>query len=245
MAARAALILSGAGCVLPSVSSGIAVLAGTLRLKYICPRGSIAAFAFGSRLSFFLCQEKRDGLRYAPFLFCRVEIAFVRSRSVGAVICLCGFTSGLCVSLWRSRRVTGMRRTGIRGRWRGLCAFLRSRIGVAALSAGSTLGLRAPNLRQRVECGSGTAASLDSLHLIRGVGAFYAAGTVREHSAVSWRCRQLPRRRLSASSPRAGTAPRPDNTPQPFRRRCTPHAQPARRRGSATAQRPRRTARLP
>ena len=50
MAARAALILSGAGCVLPSVSSGVAVLAGTLRLKYICPRGSIAAFAFGSRL---------------------------------------------------------------------------------------------------------------------------------------------------------------------------------------------------
>ena len=75
MAARAALILSGAGCVLPSVSSGIAVLAGTLRLKYICPRGSIAAFAFGSRLSFFLCQEKRDGLRYVPFLFRRVEIA--------------------------------------------------------------------------------------------------------------------------------------------------------------------------
>ena len=29
---------------------------------------------------------------------------FVRSRGVGAVICLCGFTSGLAVSLWRSRR---------------------------------------------------------------------------------------------------------------------------------------------
>ena len=207
MAARAALILSGAGCVLPSVSSGVAVLAECVRhcgfggdiafevhlssrlyrrvclrftpvlaalsprlpLVHACPRGSIAAFAFGSRLSFFLCQEKRDGLRYAPFLFCRVEIAFVRSRSVGAVICLCGFTSGLCVSLWRSRRVTGVRRTGIRGRWRGLCAFLRSRIGVAALSAGSTLGLRAPNLRQRVECGSGTAASLDSLHAAAGL----------------------------------------------------------------------------
>ena len=28
----------------------------------------------------------------------------VRSRDVGAVICLCGFTSGLAVSLWRSRR---------------------------------------------------------------------------------------------------------------------------------------------
>ena len=34
---------------------------------------------------------------------------------------------------------------GERGWRRGLCAFLRSRIGVAALSAGSTLGLRAPD----------------------------------------------------------------------------------------------------
>ena len=32
-------------------------------------------FAAGSRLSFFLCQEKRDGLRYLAFLFRRVEIA--------------------------------------------------------------------------------------------------------------------------------------------------------------------------
>ena len=32
---------------------------------------------------------------------------FVRSRGVGAVICLGWFTSGLSVSLWRSRRVTG------------------------------------------------------------------------------------------------------------------------------------------
>ena len=31
--------------------------------------------AFGSRLSFFLCQEKRDGLRCLAFLFRRVEIA--------------------------------------------------------------------------------------------------------------------------------------------------------------------------
>ena len=36
-------------------------------------------------------------------------------------------------------------------------------------SAGSPLGLRAPNLRQ------GVIDSLDSLHLIRGVGAFHAA----------------------------------------------------------------------
>ena len=111
---------------LPSFTPGLAVL--------------LRCFAVGSRLSFFLCQEKRDGLRYAPFLFCRVEIAFVRSRSVGAVICLCGFTSGLCVSLWRSRRVTGVRRTGIRGRRCGLCAFLRRRIGLGVFPRGIRWG---------------------------------------------------------------------------------------------------------
>ena len=49
---------------------------------------------------------------------------FARSRGVGAVICLCGFTSGLCVSLWRSRRGYrgyGERRTGSAAR--PLCAF--------------------------------------------------------------------------------------------------------------------------
>ena len=170
-----------------------------------------------------------------------------------AVIGLCWFTSGLRVFWRRSRRGNeGTRGTGERSRRRGRVRFCVNTLALSCFPRGVRWGLNVeaalrppPNLRQRVECGSGTAASLDSLHLIRGVGAFYAAGTVREHSAVSWRCRQLPRRRLSASSPRAGTAPRPDNTPQPFRRRCTPHAQPARRRGSATAQRPRRTARLP
>ena len=46
-------------------------------------------------------------------------------------------------------------------------------IGFAVFSAGSTLGLRAPNLRQRA------IGSLDSLHLIRGVGAFHAAKGTR------------------------------------------------------------------
>ena len=48
----------------------------------------------------------------------------VRTRDVGAVICLCGFTSGLAVSLWRSRRVTGGRggrRTELAAR--PLCLF--------------------------------------------------------------------------------------------------------------------------
>ena len=52
-------------------------------------------------------------------------------------------------------------------------AFLRDRIGFVMFSAGSPLGLRAPNLRQ------GVIDSLDSLHLIRNVGALYAAKGTR------------------------------------------------------------------
>ena len=182
-------------------------------------------------------SASQDGLRYVSFLFRRGSGSpEARSRIVVRLTDLvCSFRDCAC----SGGDPDGERGDAGNGRTESAArqsAFLREHIGFVVLSAGSPLG---------AECGSGTAASLDSLHLIRGVGAFYAAGTVREHSAVSWRCRQLPRRRLSASSPRAGTAPRPDNTPQPFRRRCTPHAQPARRRGSATAQRPRRTARLP
>ena len=88
---------------------------------------------------------------------------FARSRCVGAVICLGGFTSGLDVSLWRSRRGCRDAGNGGRGWRRGLYASLRGRIGFAALSAGSTLGLRAPNLRQRVF------DSLDSLHAAAGL----------------------------------------------------------------------------
>ena len=100
MAARAALILSGAGCVLPSVSSGVAVLAGTLRLKYICPRGSIAAFAFGSRLpSRFY---RRVCLWFTPVFFplsgkkrrlaiCSVPILPGRDRLRAFSQCRCGY----------------------------------------------------------------------------------------------------------------------------------------------------------
>ena len=58
-------------------------------------------------------------------------------------------------------------------------AFLRDRIGFVMFSAGSPLGLRAPNLRQ------GVIDSLDSLHLIRGVGAFYAGITKTRPSPIS------------------------------------------------------------
>ena len=138
-----------------------------LRLARVRPYGFVAAFGLGSRLSFFLCQEKRDGLRDVAFLFRRGSRSpIVRSRGVGAVICLGGFISGLYVSLWRSRRVTetwGTELRGGRGWRRGACASLRNRIGLAMLSAGSTLGLRAPNLRQRVF------DSLDSPHAAAGL----------------------------------------------------------------------------
>ena len=60
--------------------------------------------------------------------------------------------------------VTGDAGNGERGWRRGLCASLRSHIGTVMLSAGSPLGLRAPNLRQRVF------DSLDSLHAAAGSG---------------------------------------------------------------------------
>ena len=97
-----------------------------------------------------LCA-KQDGLRDVPFLFRRGSGSPVaRSRIVGTVIGLCGFTSGLRVSLWRSRRRTKGRGNaenggnGERSRRRGGRAFLRDHIGFAAFSAGSPLGAARP-----------------------------------------------------------------------------------------------------
>ena len=173
MAARAALILSGAGCVLPSVSSGIAVLAGTLRLKYICPRGSIAAFAFGSRLSsrFY----RRVCLRFTPALAVlspRLPLvhaclfSFVRKKETACGVlrfysagrdrlrafsqCRCGYLP-LWVHFGFVRFFMAIS-TGYRGAEDGdtgsaarpLCVFAQAHW-PWSLSAGSTLGLRAPD----------------------------------------------------------------------------------------------------
>ena len=64
---------------------------------------------------------------------------FVRSRDVGAVICLCGFTSGWPFVCGDLDGATGD--AGYGGWRRGACALLRGRIGSEMLSAGSTLGL--------------------------------------------------------------------------------------------------------
>ena len=81
-------------------------------------------FALGSRPTYRFCRNvlssvhacclthsaKQDGLRYLAFLFRGSRSPFARSRGIGSVICLGGFTSGLAVYLWRSRR--GYRSTG-------------------------------------------------------------------------------------------------------------------------------------
>ena len=51
------------------------------RSVHACRAVLLECLAFGSRLSLFLCQEKRDGLRYLAFLFRRgSESPLVRSR---------------------------------------------------------------------------------------------------------------------------------------------------------------------
>ena len=66
--------------------------------------------------------------------------------------------SGFAGSLWLVRFFMAIP-TELRSRRRGGGAFLCKPKGLAMLSAGSMLGLK---------CGSRTAASLDSLHVVRG-----------------------------------------------------------------------------
>ena len=103
-------------------------------------------FALGSRLLFVLRQTGRLAISCVSVPPGRDRLRAFSGRF--SVICLRWFTSGLDVSCRRSRRVTGDagdEETELRGWRRGLCASLRSHIGTAMLSAGSTLGLRAPD----------------------------------------------------------------------------------------------------
>ena len=117
-----------------------------MRLNHACHAFLLRCFMFDHAC----ClphSAKQNGLRNIAFLFRRGSRSPVaRSRIVDMVIELCRFTSGLYVSLWRSRRVTetwGTELRGGRGWRRGACASLRNRIGLAMLSAGSTLGQNA------------------------------------------------------------------------------------------------------
>ncbi len=94
-------------------------------------------FVCGSRLSFFLVRKKETACGVLRFYSARVGITLQRSQRS------CGYRA-LWVHfrvkrfLWRSRRTgdgSATRRS----------AFLRNHIGHAMLSAGSTLGLRAPD----------------------------------------------------------------------------------------------------
>ena len=106
--------------------------------------------AFGSRLSFFLCQEKRDGLRCLAFLFRRVEIA-IRAFS----LCMYGYlplagSLRVCAFLYgdldglpgRGKRETGLRRNGAGGvDFARLCA---AALALLCFPQGIRWGLRAP-----------------------------------------------------------------------------------------------------
>ena len=128
--------------------AGRAVLSECPAFDHACLCGFLAVSYVRSRLLFAACAPNRTAC--GMFRSCSAVGRDRHSCVLGcrAVIELGWFTSGLRVSLWRSRRVTGTWGTELRGGrgWRrGACASLRNRIGLAMLSAGSTLGLRAPD----------------------------------------------------------------------------------------------------
>ena len=156
------------------------------------PYGFVAAFCLGSRLSFFLCQEKRDGLRYLAFLFRRVEIAirtFSRCRR-GYLPLRVHFGFGrFFVAIPTGLPGTRGTGNGVRenGGWRcGLCAFLRNRIGLAGLSAGSTLGAARPQT-----CAKESSTLWTLLTLRRGWGGAYSRQTCAKESKVEAALRPL------------------------------------------------------
>ena len=111
------------GAVCPRFARGLAILSGRFDLGLraalrLCrgglPRFTPAVCLTTNRTACGILRSYSAGSR-SPF---------VRSRCVSAIIGRSGFTSGLCVSLWRSRRVTGVRETGLAAR--PLCVFAQS-----------------------------------------------------------------------------------------------------------------------
>ena len=98
---------------------------------------------------FFLVRKKRDGLRYAAFLFPRgSKSPLVRSRVSYGYRTLWvhfGIVRFLLAIPTELRRERGERETQDRNRRRGGSTLLCNHIGLAMFSAGSTLGLRAPD----------------------------------------------------------------------------------------------------
>ena len=144
----------------PRFTPGFAVLSRRFVLARGWPCGSGGALILGSRPALRSCRGAFP--RFTPAVCLATNRTacdmlrsysagsrspFARSRGVSAVICLCWFTSGLAVSLWRSRRGTkrrGERGDGERSRRRIVSALLREHIGFAMFSAGSPLGAARP-----------------------------------------------------------------------------------------------------
>ena len=116
------------------------------RLSYV----SLGMSCVRSRLLFAACAPNRTACDMLCFYSTVGRDRHSCVLGCRAVIGLCGFTSGLRVFLWRSRRRTKGRGNaenggnGERGRRRGERAFLREHIGFVMLSAGSPLGAARP-----------------------------------------------------------------------------------------------------
>ena len=114
-----------------------------LRLIHACYTFLLECLASDSRLSLFLRQEKRDGLREVAFLFRRGSGSpLVRSRMS------CGYRT--CLVHFGIERFFASIPTGLRSRRRGGSAFLRKPLGFVMFPRGVRWGLK---------CGSRTAAA--------------------------------------------------------------------------------------
>ena len=147
--------------VLPSASPSLAFLSRRFAFGIARPCVPVAAFCPRHRPALHSC---RGVLRSITPAVCRLapnrtacgilrscsagsRSPFVRSRDVGAVICLCGFTSGLAVSLWRSRRRTKRRGERRTENGAGGAAFVPLCVVILVLKffpRGVRWGLRAP-----------------------------------------------------------------------------------------------------
>ena len=158
---RAGAVLRGGEVLSKCLSSGSRRSCVSIGMFFVCLMPVIRSYRYVLRSITPVIRSYRYVLRSITPAVCRIapnRTACDMLRSYSAVgrdrhscvlgcrvvIRLCWFTSGLCVSLWRSRRRTKGRegrRTESAARQ---SAFLRDRIGFAMFSAGSPLGAARP-----------------------------------------------------------------------------------------------------
>ena len=159
-----------------------AVLFYRRALRPACARHCVSLAAYCPRFTPAVClATNRTACGISRSCSAQVEIAISTFSNPRAVIKLFRFTSGTSVSLWRSRRGAGDAGNGVT-RGMGLAArreyvFAQPHWLCSAFRR-EYAGAARPRLRQRA------IGSLDSLHLIRGVGAFCAASIVRFTGAL-------------------------------------------------------------